>query len=203
MIYRMLVIILCFTSLLAGTGLAEDRDISARDLKGVPKSHRYLWAMVGGAGVGAGIGIIAPGGTKSAIKGALLGGSLTSAIYLAKKPRAADGWRDWAHVGTNAALGTGILWTLCNCHEGAWAGGLIGGGGTAVYQALGSHDHRIATLTGSNPQSGTGSQVGSSGSTQPVASAQLPDPNNPNSRSKKAATKPSQPAPKKPQQELQ
>jgi hypothetical protein len=173
--YRVLAITLCITFLLTGSGFAADRDADARDLRGIPKSHRYAWAVVGGTAIGAGLGVIAPGGTKSAFKGALLGGSVTSAFYLAKNPRAARGSRQWAHIVTNTVLGTSLLWTLCNCSGGAWAGGLIGGGGTAVFQAMGTHDRRVATWTGSNVQPGNGSQpVTSSPSSQPVPDTQQP-----------------------------
>src|SRR5580765_2569432 len=148
MVRRALSLVICVMFLCAGSTFAADREVDTRDLKGVPKSHRYLWAVIGGTAVGAGLGVIAPGGTKSMFKGALLGGSLTSAFYLAKNPRAAHGSRAWAHVGTNAALGTGILWTLCNCSSGAWAGALVGGGGTAVVQSFGSHNSHIAKLSG-------------------------------------------------------
>jgi hypothetical protein len=163
---RILAFILCFTSLFTGASFASDHDVSARDVKGARKSHRYFWAVAGGTALGAGIGVIAPGGSKSAFKGALIGGSLTSAIYLAKHPKAGGGWRDWAHVSTNAILGTGILWTICNCGAGAWSGALIGGGGTAVIQAMGTHNRRLATATGASAQPGTAPQT-PSGSIQP------------------------------------
>ncbi len=163
---RILAFILCFTSLFTGASFASDHDATARDVKGVRHSHRYFWAVAGGTALGAGIGVIAPGGSKSAFKGALIGGSLTSAIYLAKHPNAAGGWRDWAHVSTNAILGTGLLWTICNCGAGAWSGALIGGGGTAVIQAMGTHNRHLATATGASAQPGTAPQT-PSGSIQP------------------------------------
>lgn len=174
---RFLIVILCIF-FLTGKSFSEDRDATARDLKGIPKSHRYAWAILGGTALGAGLGVIAPGGTKSAWKGALLGGSATSAFYLAKHPRAADGWRDWAHVGTNTALGAGILWTLCDCSGGALAGSLLGGGGTAVYQALGSRTSKMASFTGASVQPQPGSQT--------VASVQPQAPGNANPDKKKS-----------------
>ena len=163
---RILAFILCFTSLFTGASFASDHDVSARDVKGARKSHRYFWAVAGGTALGAGIGVIAPGGSKSAFKGALIGGSLTSAIYLAKHPKAGGEWRDWAHVTTNAILGTGILWTICNCGAGAWSGALIGGGGTAVIQAMGTHNRHLATVTGASAQPGSAPQT-PSGAIQP------------------------------------
>ena len=163
---RILAFVLCFTSLFAGASFASDRDATTRDVKGVRKSHRYFWAVAGGTALGAGIGVIAPGGSKSAFKGALIGGSLTSAIYLAKHPKAGGGWRDWAHVSTNAILGTGLLWTICDCGAGAWSGALIGGGGTAVIQSMGTRNRRLGTITGASAQPSTAPQT-PSGSIQP------------------------------------
>jgi len=65
---RALSLVICIILSCAGNTFAADRDVSARDLKGVPKSHRYFWAVLGGTAAGAGLGIIAPGGTKSAFK---------------------------------------------------------------------------------------------------------------------------------------
>lgn len=156
---RRFFIAVLFIFFFVGKSFSGDGDVTARDLKGIPKSHRYMWSIVGGTALGAGLGVIAPGGTKSAFKGALLGGSATSAFYLAKHPRAANGWRDWAHVGTNTALGAGLLWTLCDCSGGALAGSLLGGGGTAVYQALGSRSSKLTSSTGPGPQTQPGSQT--------------------------------------------
>src|SRR5215475_15581086 len=128
----------------SGQIFAADRDATAGDLRGIPKSHRYAWAVLGGTAAGAGIGVIAPGGNKSAVKGLLIGGSLTSAFWLAKHPRAAEGKRPFAHIVTNTILGTSVLWTICYCGEGAWAGALLGGGGTALIQAFGTHHSAIA-----------------------------------------------------------
>jgi hypothetical protein len=135
----------------SGQIFAADRDATAGDLRGIPKSHRYAWAVLGGTAAGAGIGVIAPGGTKSAVKGLLIGGSLTSAFWLAKHPRAAEGKRPFAHIVTNTILGTSVLWTICDCGEGAWAGALLGGGGTALIQAFGTHHSAIAQNIGGAP----------------------------------------------------
>ena len=146
---RLLQIFLVSLTLITAT-FAQDREVTSRDLNGVPKSHKYGWAIVGGTLLGIGVGVIAPGGNKSAVKGALIGGSLTSMIYLYKSPRAAYGKRRWAHLITNTVLGTSVLWTICDCKTGAWAGAFIGGGGTAVIQAFGSGRSGIASLTGTN-----------------------------------------------------
>lgn len=140
---------------LSKQGFTQEREVTSRDLEGAPTSHRYFWSVLGGTALGAGLGLIAPGGTKSAFKGVMLGGSLTSAFYLAKNPRAAGNARPFAHILTNATLGSGLLWTFCNCSTGGWTGGLIGGGGTALFQALGTHNSTMSTLTSSSapPQS--------------------------------------------------
>jgi hypothetical protein len=191
---RFLIVILCIF-LFTGRSFSGDLDATAKDLKGIPKSHKYLWSIVGGTALGAGLGVIAPGGTKSAFKGALLGGSVTSAFYLAKHPRALTGWREWAHVGTNAALGTGILWTFCDCNEGALAGGLLGGGGTAVYQALASRSSKMASFTGTSVQPQPGSQT--------IASFQLQDPNSTNPDKRKSGKETPRQEPREPRLQQQ
>lgn len=146
---RIIAILVCSAFLLSSPGFAQDRDASSRDLEGIHKSSRkYFWAVAGGTAVGLGLGIIAPGGSKSAFKGALIGGSATSAFYLIKDPNAAGNQRGFAHIVTNTLLGTGIFWTVCNCKAGAWSGAFIGGGGTAIIQAFGTHNRNLAKLGG-------------------------------------------------------
>lgn len=128
-------------------------DPGPRDLKGIPKKHRYIWAIAGGVAIGAGIGWLAPGGNKSIAKGILIGGSGASFLYLTSHPRVvSNAWRPWAHVITNTALGTGIGWTACNCNNGAGIGALIGGGGTVVIQGFRS-SHRGLSRAAGVPQS--------------------------------------------------
>jgi hypothetical protein len=118
---------------------AADRDMTGQDLHGIPKmrAHRYIFSVLGGAAVGAGIGWLLPGGNASVAKGMLVGGGAMSTFYLMSHRNAAAGWRDWAFIGSNTALGTGIGWTLCGCRTGAFAGMLFGGGGTAAWRAMG------------------------------------------------------------------
>lgn len=194
MIRRVPIFILCIIVLFTQGSFGEDRDAQASDLKGIPKSHKYFWAVLGGTAAGAGLGIIAPGGTKSAIKGALLGGSATSAFYLAKNPRAARESRAWAHLITNTALGTGIGWTACDCGGGAWAGGLIGGGATAVWQAFKSRKSRIASVGGTDAQSSTGYET--------TANSQVQDSHDGLSSNEKAEKDANRPERKKPPQEF-
>src|SRR5437899_2421207 len=152
MIRRTLAILLC-VSMLMVQGIAADRDSDRRSVRGIPKRNKHLWAVLGGAALGAGIGVLAPGGTKSAWKGVLIGGSGASLIYLAGH-RGQEG--PWAYVITNTALGTGIGWTACNCGDGALAGALVGGGGTAIVQSFHTRNRTLAKITGSGPKQPSG-----------------------------------------------
>jgi hypothetical protein len=61
---------------------AADRPVDPRDLKGVsPHLHRYIFSVIGGTAVGAGIGAILGGG-HNIQKGMLIGGGGASALYL-------------------------------------------------------------------------------------------------------------------------
>src|SRR5262245_58502154 len=90
------------------------RDVDVNDVQGIPKRHRYLWAVGGGAALGAGIGVLLSQTTASAFKGVFIGGGAASAIYLARNRNEPAGWRNWALVGTNGLLLGGIGWTVCN-----------------------------------------------------------------------------------------
>jgi hypothetical protein len=129
------VLCLCLFGLLATPAFAGDRDVGVQDLKGIPKKHRFLTNVVGGAALGAGIGALLPGGMHSVWKGTLIGGGGFGELYLVKHPNAAGAWRDWAKIGSGAALGTGLGWTACGCNDGAFGGLLIGGGLEAVWAA--------------------------------------------------------------------
>ena len=146
---RIIAIFVSLAFLLSSPGFAQDRDATSSDLSGIHKSSKkYFWAVAGGTAAGLGIGIIAPGGSKSAFKGALIGGSATSAFYLIKDKHAAGEHRAFAHIVTNTLLATGVFWTVCNCKAGAWSGAFIGGGGTAIIQAFGTHNRSLAKLSG-------------------------------------------------------
>ena len=146
----MLFVCLC---LFAMEGFAADPEVSPRDMQGIPKRHKYLTAIVAGAAIGAGLGILAPGGNKSMAKGLMICGSGASALYLWTHHDAAGGWTPWAHIGTNTMLGSGLGWTICGCRSGAGIGALLGGGGTAAIQAFGTRDRNVARATGANPPS--------------------------------------------------
>lgn len=145
---RMVGIILC-VFLLAIPGIAADRDPSAKDVKGVPHKHRYVWSIVGGTAVGLGFGAI--GGTSGAFKGAFIGGGAASAFYLATHKETGGSSRPWYWIGTNAALGAGIGWTACNCGDGFGIGALIGGGGTALIEAFRPRHKTIAKASPNDP----------------------------------------------------
>jgi hypothetical protein len=133
-------------------GFAADPSVSARDLQGIPKRHKYLTSIIAGAAIGAGIGILAPGGNRSMVKGLLVGGSGASTLYLWSHRNAAGAWTPWAHVASNTGLASGVGWTICDCSAGAGIGALLGGGGTLAVQAFGTRDPRIARAAGTQPQ---------------------------------------------------
>src|SRR5438105_15896491 len=118
---------------------AGDRPLDPkRDLKGInPHRYRYIFSVLGGAAVGAGVGAILGSG-NDLTKGALIGGGAVSSLYLSSNRNAARGYRDWAYILSHTALGTGAGWTLCGCGDGAVSGALIGGGGTAARRACNS-----------------------------------------------------------------
>lgn len=145
--YKFLLTVICIFTLMVGA-FGADPQISPKDLKGIPKHHKYVWAIAGGAAVGAGIGILLPGGTKTAMKGLMIGSGGSSLFYLSRHPNAAGQWTPWAYVGTNTVLGGGLGWLACNCGTGFGLGALVGGGGTAVIQSMGTRSRTVAELTG-------------------------------------------------------
>lgn len=159
--------ILCCLCLLAATAFAEDpppkgkpandsssatRDASSIDVVGIPKHHRYFWAIAGGAALGAGIGaLLPPGSGKSATKGMLIGGGLTSMLYLAGHKDEGGKYRPWAWIASNAVLVGGIGWAICNCGGGFPVGAGIGGGFTAAVQAFQPRHHQtLSKYTGAD-----------------------------------------------------
>jgi len=112
------------------------QDMTSRDLDGIsPQHYKYIITTAGGAAVGAGLGFILGGGAKTG-KLALIGGGGASAWFLHTHRSTLGKFHDWAMVASGTALGTGIGWTICNCDNGLVAGTLLGGGGTAVWEAL-------------------------------------------------------------------
>src|SRR3954452_643799 len=145
----LLCLVLLFT--FAAPAFAGDRDVDLkRDLRGIsPKRHRYIFSVLGGAAVGAGIGALLPGGGTSMLKGTLVGSGAASGYYLMTH-RDRSGLHDWGMIFSNTALGAGIGWTICDCDDGLVAGTLIGAGATAGYEAIGGFPPRSARTA--NPQ---------------------------------------------------
>ena len=142
---------LCFALLftLAVPAMASDRPVDTRDLKGIsPHHHRYLFSVIGGTLLGAGVGELVGGGHGNIMKGMLIGGGGLSAIYLHSHRDAADGYRDWAFVGSHTALGLGAGWTICGCTRGAVFGALAGAGGSLIWRALAPQKnfHQVARM---------------------------------------------------------
>src|SRR5215471_3690946 len=117
MLRRILAVFFCLW-FLASPGFAADPDRRDRDsLRGIPRGHKHMWAVIGGTAVGA--GLVAIGGKSGFFKGALIGGSGASALYLSKH-RGQEG--PWSYVITNAGLVAGIGWAVCDCAAGGGAG---------------------------------------------------------------------------------
>lgn len=163
---RMLAIVCCLCVLVA-TGFAGDpqttradndsssasRDANSADVKGIRTHHRYAWATVAGTALGAGIGaLLPPGSGKSAAKGALIGGGLTSLLYLSSHKNDPTKHRPFAWIVTNAVLAGGVGWAICNCGKGFPIGAAIGGGFTGAVQAFAPRHHPTLTkYTGATP----------------------------------------------------
>ncbi len=134
---RFLSLALCLGMLLLVSAplFAADRDVNTSDLKGIsPKRHKYIFSVIGGVAIGAGIGALL-GGAPSVTKGMLIGGGATSAWYLHSHPNAGGEMHNWAHIASYTALGSGLGWTLCKCGDGSMWGALMGGGASALWLA--------------------------------------------------------------------
>lgn len=146
-----LVLSLCFVFMMPSPAFAADPQITKEDLKGIkPENHKYLFALIGGAAVGAGIGALLGGG-NDITKGLMVGGGGMSALYLHSHRRdSVKGWRNWAYIASYTAFGGGMGWALCGCNDGLVSGMLIGGGATTAW--LVSHPQtRPRTASGPRP----------------------------------------------------
>jgi hypothetical protein len=149
-----LVLCVCLLVFVTIPAMAADPEVTKKDLKGIsPQHHKYLFSVIGGAAIGAGIGVLLGGGGDSLGKGIMIGGGGMSALYLhSHRYDDLNGWRNWAYVGSYSSFGGGLGWTLCGCGDGLVAGTLIGGGATGAW--LSAHPQRgpaTAGNTGSNP----------------------------------------------------
>jgi hypothetical protein len=71
----------------------------------------------------------------------MLGGSGASTWFLHTHRDSLGDMHDWGMIDSNTVLGMGAGWTICDCNNGLVAGALLGGGGTAVWEAL-KHDRQ-------------------------------------------------------------
>jgi hypothetical protein len=130
------IFVLCLGFLFPLLSHAQSRDIDKRDLRGIsPQHHKYIFSVLGGAAVGAGLGYILPG-EKTPLKLMMIGSGGASTWFLHTHKATLGPFRDWGMIASNTALGSGIGWLGCNCHDGLIGGALLGGGGTAVWEAL-------------------------------------------------------------------
>jgi hypothetical protein len=130
------ILVLCLGCILPLMSHAQSRDVDKRDLQGISPHHfKYLVSVAGGAAVGAGLGFILPG-EKTPLKLMMIGGGGASTWFLHTHKATLGPFRDWGMIASNSALGSGIGWLGCNCHDGLIGGALLGGGGTAVWEAL-------------------------------------------------------------------
>ncbi|HKD45851.1 MAG TPA: hypothetical protein VKD24_09335 [Candidatus Angelobacter sp.] len=169
-----------------------DREATAADVKGIPRRHRYPWAVVAGGALGAGIGaLLPPGSGKSAAKGALMGGGLASSLWLSSHKNDPMKYRPFAWIVGNAVLAGGVGWSICNCGKGFPIGALIGGGFTGAVQVFEPRHHRtISKITGASenaPQQ-----------TQPQAPPTEPPPTNPPPTQPEITAPPAPPPPMPP-----
>jgi hypothetical protein len=138
--FWILVLCLGFLFPLISSAQSREREVDKRDLRGIsPQHHKYIFSLLGGAAVGAGLGFILPG-EKTPLKLAMIGGGGASTWFLHTHRATLGGYHDWGMITSNTVLGGGIGWLGCNCNDGLIGGTLIGGGATAVWEAL-KNDH--------------------------------------------------------------
>lgn len=114
---------------------ARPRCRQARFAGNQPSSLQIHLFRSRGTAVGAGLGYILPG-EKTPLKLAMIFGGGTSTWFLHTHRQALGGFHSFGMILSNTSLGGGIGWLGCNCNEGLIGGTLLGGGATAVWQAL-------------------------------------------------------------------
>src|SRR5947209_1293013 len=98
---KLLVFAICLGLLLMTGSTAFARDVNNEDLNGIsPQHHKYIFSVLGGAAVGAGLGFILGGGAKTA-KLAMIGGGGASTWFLHTHRYALGRWHDWGMIGSN------------------------------------------------------------------------------------------------------
>lgn len=130
---------------------SNDRDVDQRDLSGI-STHRtkYVFSVLGGAAAGAGLGFVLPG-SKTPAKLAMIGGGGVSTWFLHTHRDTLGGAHNFGMIVSNTVLGGGIGWLGCDCNDGLVGGFLIGGGATAIWQAL-KNDHGARSTISSSQQ---------------------------------------------------
>ncbi len=150
---KLLGLVLCFVFLLwfAAPVFAADPPMDAkRDLQGIsPKRHRYIFTVLGGAAVGAGVGALVGSG-NDITKGVLVGAGGASSIWLHSHHREGGALRPWEYFASHTALGAGIGWTICGCNDGLISGTLIGAGGDLLWQTMTPSGRRATSARGPN-----------------------------------------------------
>jgi hypothetical protein len=147
--FFILVLCLAFASPLMAQ--SRSRDVDKRDLRGISPQHsKYIFSVLGGTAAGAGLGFILPG-EKTPLKLAMIGGGGVSTWFLHSHRNTLGAYHDWGMITSNTALGGGIGWLGCNCDDGLVGGTLIGGGATAVWEAL-KNDHAARSTFNNSKQ---------------------------------------------------
>jgi hypothetical protein len=129
-----------------------------------PSSHPYIYSVLGGAAIGAGVGA-AFGGAPNVWKGMLVGGGGASVAYVATHPRFGGKARSFYSIAGWTAVGGGVGWTLCGCNSGLGLGLASGFGASSIYIA--SHAHHPRTASAQQPSNPPSNQPSNQPATQP------------------------------------
>ena len=116
-----LLLSVCLLIMVSLPAMAADPEVTKKDLKGIsPQHHRYLFSVVGGAAIGAGVGALLGGG-NDITKGIMVGGGGMSALYLhSHRHDTLDGWRNWAYIASYTSFGgqkMRLTWGLSSKRE--------------------------------------------------------------------------------------
>jgi hypothetical protein len=128
--FRILLVAAFAFLLLARPLSAQDKEPSASS----GHSWGYIFSYLGGAAVGAAVGMLGSSSQDTA-KASLIGGGASSAFYLMRHDRGDPGYMK-ENMFTYSTLGLGLGWAVSGNSTGAIAGGLAGGGGATVWLTL-------------------------------------------------------------------